>query len=258
MKTKSLLLILLLLFAFTAANAATVDKTKKLSLMAKGIETLEVDCGSGYLKIKGVDGLKEIQVKATIVIKGIDEDEIDELIKDSVKLKLSQRGSRAVLVSKFESGIFKSLFGRKSGLINLDVRVPKKMALDIDDGSGFIEIYNIDGDLDMDDGSGSLEINGVSGDVDIDDGSGSIEIENIGGNLNLDDGSGGIEVTKVGGDVDIDDSSGSMSVYDVKGSVVVSDGSGSILIDGVGQDVHIKRSGSGGLTIRNVSGKVRR
>jgi len=36
----------------------------------------------------------------------------------------------------------------------------------------------------------------------------------------------------------------------------VSDGSGSINIDKVSKDVTITESGSGGLTIRNVNGKV--
>lgn len=258
MKIKSLLIILLMLLAVFTAQAATVDETKKLNLDASGIQKLVVDCGAGYLKIKGVKGLEQLEVRATIVVKGIDEDEMDDLIKDSVKLSLEKRGSKAVLVSKFESGIFKSLFGRKSGRIDLDVRVPEKINLDIDDGSGFIEIFNIDGNLDMDDGSGSMVIEDVTGYAKIDDGSGGIEMENIGGDINLDDGSGGIEINKAGGDVDVDDSSGSLTIYEVKGSVVVSDGSGSILIDGVDKDVNIKRAGSGSLTVRNVKGQVRR
>lgn len=258
MKIKSLLIILLVLLAAFTAPAATVEKTRKLSLDASGIQKLDADCGSGFLKIKGVKTLEQIEVTATIVVKNLDEDELDDLIKESVKLYLEKRGDKAVLVSKFESGIINSLFKRKNGVINLDVRVPAKMNLDIDDGSGFIEINNIDGNLDIDDGSGTMKIEDISGYAKIDDGSGGIEMKNIGGDIHLDDGSGSIEISRAGGDVDIDDNSGSMSVYDVKGSVVVSDGSGSILIDGVDKDVHIKRAGSGSLTVRNVKGQVRK
>ncbi len=261
MTPKSILLILLaflIAFATTVTDAATYDKENRLTLSAAGITTFEADCGAGFLKIKGVEGLDKIEVDAKLVVKGIDQDEIDDFMKDRVTLTLKKRGSKAVLTSKVESGGFSSLFGSKHARIDLTVRVPKKMALDIDDGSGSIVIAGIDGALNLDDGSGGIEMEDIAGNVEIDDGSGSIIVENIGGSLEIEDGSGSIKVVKVAGDVSLDDSSGSISVYEVKGSVVVDDGSGGILIDGVDKDVNIKRAGSGGVTIRNVKGKVRR
>jgi DUF4097 and DUF4098 domain-containing protein YvlB len=258
MKLKSVLLILLIVLLVFAATAETVEKEKRLTLTAEGIESIRIDCGSGYLKIKGVEGLKQIEVEASLVVKGIDDDEIEGFMKDRVTLKLEKRGSKAKLTSKVDSGGFSSLFRSRHAHIDLEVRVPKKMDLDIDDGSGYIKISDIGGNIQLDDGSGSIEVRDVEGNVEIDDGSGSIDLENIGGNVKVEDGSGSIELDKAGGDVSIDDNSGSISVYRVKGSVEVDDGSGGIVIDGVDKDVYIKRAGSGSLSIRNVKGKVSR
>jgi hypothetical protein len=256
MKLKSTLLIILVFMVATFVLAEN-QKVLELNLSNDGIDTFEANTGSGFLKIEGVAGLEQIEVKATVVAKGMDNEELEDFINDHVTLTLKKRGNKAVLTSKIKKGI-SSLFKSRNGLINLHVRVPKKLDMDIDDGSGLIEIANIIGSLKLDDGSGAIELKDIDGNVTIDDGSGSIEIKNVTGDLNLDDGSGSIEVRNVSGDVDIDDNSGSMSVYDIKGSVVVGDGSGNILIDGVDKDVHIKRAGSGGVTIRNVKGTVKR
>ena len=54
------------------------------------------------------------------------------------------------------------------------------------------------------------------------------------------------------------DGSGTIFIQQVGGTVKIDDGSGSIHIDGVEKDVIIEDSGSGGLDIRNVKGKVYR
>jgi hypothetical protein len=260
MKFQNLFIVIAVLIVGLAVSGYThqVEKPLALNLEAEGIKTVEIECGSGYLKIKGVEGLNRIEVDATLVVKGIDEDEIEEFKKDNVELSLEKRGGKAVLLSKIKSGFSVSgLFKHKEARINLDLRVPKNLDLDIEDGSGLIEISAVNGSVELEDGSGSILMTDIGGNVSIEDGSGSTVVENIGGNFKINDGSGGIKVTKVDGDVSVDDSSGTISIYQVKGSVEVEDGSGGIIIDGVDKDVWIKGAGSGSLTIRNVSGKVR-
>jgi hypothetical protein len=222
MKIKLVLFTLLVFVVSTAFVMAGNEKVKELNLSADGIETLDAETGSGYLKIKGVTGLEKIEVKATIQTKGVDEDDMDHFIKKHVRLSLKKQGSKAVLYCKIESSIVSSIFNTRNVVVNLDVQVPKKMDLDVDDGSGLIEIENLKGTIELEDGSGSITLEDIDGNVDIDDNSGPIE------------------------------------VYNISGSVVVEDGSGGILIDGVDKDVHIKRAGSGGVTIRNVKGTVER
>ncbi len=224
---------LVMLFLFTSI-AFPSEQVKKLSLSAKGISVMDIDCGAGFLKVYGREGLKEIEVKAEIVVKG---GSVKSVIKKYIKLSLKKRGRSAVLVSQVDWNGASSLF--KSAVINLTVTVPKNMDLIVDDGSGSLEIKDITGDLKVDDGSGSMKIEKISGDVDIDDGSGKLEARDIQGYISIKDGSGSIYVRDIGG------------------NVTVRDGSGSINIDGVEKNVNILRSGSGGLNIKNVKGKVK-
>ncbi len=260
MKIQTILIVIILIIAWFFVMGASADQAEKklnLNLQAEGIERFEIDCGAGYLKVKGVEGLKQIEVDAALVTKGIDDDDLEEFKNKCVKLKLEQDGKKARLISEIKTDFtVSSLFRQKEALINLDVRIPKKLNLETDDGSGSTEISGVDGSIELDDGSGSIEIADIKGWVKIDDGSGSIDLENIGGKVTVNDGSGPVKITDVGDDVDVEDSSGTVSIYNVKGSVVVDDGSGGIVIDGVDKDVNIKSAGSGGLTIRSVKGKV--
>lgn len=257
----------------SATFAFSYQEVKELSLPAEGIKVLEIKCGAGFLEVQGREGLGKIEVTAEIVVKGASEEEAQKLIRKRAKLSLEKKGERAILVSNIHhSGSF--FFSFKEKEINLTVSVPKNMPLKIDDGSGWVKIENIAGNVDLDDGSGSMKIVNITGEIDIDDGSGEIHVEKVEGNMEIDDGSGDIEMEDISGDVLIDDgsgridmkgifgnvsiidSSGSIHVEDVQGSVEVSDGSGSININGVERDVTIKRDGSGSLNIRNVKGKV--
>ncbi len=256
MKVKTILFILL--FVFAAVSGFTYQEEKNLSLDVTGIDGLEIKCGAGILKVKGTDDLEAIDVKAYIVVKGIDEENFKSFVKDNVTLTLKKEGNRAVLISKVDSSSISSLFKKQEARIDLEVRMPKELKLSIDDGSGSIRVSDISADVKIEDGSGSIKINNIKGNLKIDDGSGSITAKNIDGHVNIEDSSGEIDVETVKGHVDVDDSSGSIKIRNISGSVTVDDGSGSIYIDGVEQDVVIKDAGSGGIKIKNVKGKVKR
>ena len=261
MKLSSVLIIIGVIIVGLTASAFTdpVKKELNLNLQAAGIETLKIDCGAGYLKVRGVEGLNQIEVKATLEVKGIDEDELEEFKKEFVDLSLEKSGSKAVLTSEVKDNFsISSIFKNKSAHINLDVQIPKNLALDVKDGSGSVEIFDMNSDVELEDGSGSITIENINGKLEIEDGSGSIGLNNIGGNVKINDGSGSIDIKDVGGDLNVDDDSGSIDIKDIKGSVVVDDGSGSISIYGVDKDVTIKNAGSGGLSIHNVKGTVKR
>ena len=224
------------MFVFCVSMAFSFEKTERMSLSADGIDKLVVDCGSGFLYVTGEDSLRSIEVEAEIIVKGKSEKDIEDYVEKNIKLDLKKQGSKAVLVSMFKNQFPNINF--RTRVINLTVRVPKDMDVDVDDGSGEVKIAQIDGNIQIDDGSGEITISGIQGDVDIDDGSGTVDISDVTGSVTVDDGSGTIEVNDIGE------------------NVKVSDGSGSIYIDGVGGDVIIKDDGSGGVSIKNVSGKV--
>jgi DUF4097 and DUF4098 domain-containing protein YvlB len=232
MRSKAVFIVALFLIS---SFSWAVQEIKTLTLPSEGIDRLEIDCGAGFLNVKGVEGLQAIEVKAEIYARGIDADEMAEFVKDHVRLSLEKKGSAAVLRSEIEHDTF---FFTREARIDLTVSLPLGMNLEVDDGSG------------------AIQIEGIGGDVSVEDGSGELRVENIQGNLEIDDGSGELEVMNITGDVLIEDGSGSITIFGVGGSVSLDDGSGSIDIDGVGKDLTLRETGSGGLHFRNVKGRV--
>ena len=80
--------------------------------------------------------------------------------------------------------------------------VPPDQLVDIDDGSGSIEVIGAGGDVKIVDGSGSISVEQVRGSVTINDGSGSIHVKDVDRDVLIEeDGSGGVSVANVRGDV---------------------------------------------------------
>ncbi len=256
MKLQSLFLVLLMGMVLIGAD---LSRERVMTLPAEGITELNIDCGAGSLKVTGEKGAREIRVKATFVSEDIPQDELKAFVEKHVDLKLEKKGDRAFLVSKVNhsASVMSSLFGKRANLrIDLEVTVPAALDLEVDDGSGWIEIRAVNGKVEIDDGSGSITLENIGGAVEIEDGSGGVVLTDIEGDVEIEDGSGDLEVRQVRGDVSIDDGSGEIKVNQVGGSVEISDGSGDIVIDDVKKDVIIRESGSGGVKITHVEGQV--
>lgn len=239
------------LVALFFSTAYSFEITRNLSLSTENIKSLNIKCGAGFLKIIGKIGIDKIEVNAEIVGKGFDEEKIEHFIN----LELIEKNESAFLTSNFK-GFKSGFFSKKEGLINLTITIPKKLDVSINDGSGLIDVRDLNGHLEINDGSGSIEVLRINGFVNIKDGSGSIDATDIKGDLKIIDGSGPISIVKINGNVHVVDGSGSMVLKEIMGSVFVDDGSGSILIDGVEMNVKIENSGSGDLKIKNVKGNV--
>jgi len=223
--------IVIAMFAASLAHAGWTDyeEVRNLDLDADGVSQLSIKAGAGSMDVTGVRGLDKISVKATVVVPDTDKDKAVKVIENKMTLSLDQQGSEARLDAWFDDG--------SDAHIALEVSVPQGLAVNIDDGSG------------------SLDVRDVAGDVTIDDGSGSIDVNNV-ASLKIDDGSGSIDVENASGDVSIVDGSGSISVVHVKGSVTIDDGSGSIKVSDVENDLIIVDDGSGSLSISDVRGSV--
>ncbi len=228
----------LILGMFTAslANAAWRDyeETRDLTLDAAGIDTVVIEAGAGSLEVRGNADANAISVTALIQVPEKEEKAL-KIIESDLVLTLERDGDSAVLNGYFESN---GWGWGDSPSIRLEVEVPDRVGLEVDDSSG------------------SIIIRDVSGDIDIEDGSGSLQMSNVGGNVRIEDGSGSVSVEGVGGDISINDGSGSITVKDVRGSVVVDDGSGSINVTDVDADLIIKEDGSGSLNFARIEGRV--
>ena len=249
---------LVLLFALTSSAFADYVDEREMKIPATDIEVFEINCGAGFLEIQPNTKTNYIEVKAEIVIGGTTRQRAQRFVDEFLKLTLENHGNMAQLESYFDYNNSFSLISTtlKNAEINLTVRVPKNVNLEIDDGSGYITITGLKSDIILDDGSGDIELTNIEGDLEIDDGSGELIIEDITGNVKIDDGSGDISVKNVFGDVEIDDGSGDMKIVSIDGDVTIDDGSGDIRVDKITKNVDLIDDSSGSRMISNVEGKV--
>jgi len=229
-----------LLAAATADARPDLQDTKQLELDAAQLTKLSIHAAAGSLIVRGAPDSNTIRITAEIW---------QSRANDDYKLTLTKDNKMALLVTEIESGGW--FFFGNDDRIDLIVSVPAHLQLDIEDGSGSIEISDINGDVWIEDKSGSIELSKLGGALKIEDGSGSLTITNVLGDVKIDDGSGTISVRTTGGNVHIDDGSGSISIEDIAGVVRVSDGSGGISVDGAA-DFKLLNDGSGSVSTRNI------
>ncbi len=77
---KFALMIILLVLVLASVQAAQSRET--LNLDADGCKSMHIDCGAGYLKIKGEDKLEQIEVRAILSVKGIAASELPSFKKE--------------------------------------------------------------------------------------------------------------------------------------------------------------------------------
>ena len=128
------------------------------------------------------------------------------------------------------------------------------------EGDIFVDVHMADlttrgtkGILDLDTGSGRVQVTDADGDTNLDTGSGSVTLTRVkGSRLRLDTGSGRVRGTDIAvADLDVDTGSGDVELSGVKSQDIVLDtGSGSVDL-GLADDVRSLRvdSGSGDVTI---------
>lgn len=132
-----------------AAPLFAADDIRKFSFDAEGVSTIRLDHPVGELEITGAD------VKAIEVRMEIDCDSRNCRDKsDDIRLESHVKGGELHLeVDGYPT------FGK--GLsVNLEIRVPRAMAVSIDHGVGEISIDGVGGDIDLESGVGEVEIRG--------------------------------------------------------------------------------------------------
>ncbi len=250
-----LYVIISVIFIYVLAYGKDTN-TRLLTLDTQGITTFEATCGSGFLKIYGKPGLKQINVTANIRPEGLNPRKLQKV----VTLTLKRAGSRAILTSITKNdafGLFDWIFGNNEDNIEIDltIEIPQHMNLKITDGSGGTEIRNIRGNVNIIDGSGFLSVQNIDGALEITDGSGGILVRNINGNCQVHDGSGEITLKQINGDLAITDGSGAMFIDHIGGSVEITDGSGEINLEYIRDTITIS-DGSGDIKAGHVNGDL--
>ena len=240
---------LTLIAVLSAAPAAAQDDCDVRREITRELDAAELDgvliaAEAGSLDVTGGD-VDRITVRAVVCAD-------DERSVEESRLVVERRRDAAWVEADLPDG------GRWGDYVRMDleVRMPRGLAADIDDGSGSVTVTDIAA-LRLDDGSGSILVERVPGAVLVDDGSGALALRSV-GPVEVDDGSGSIEIADVTGDVLIlEDGSGSIEISDVSGSVHIrEDGSGSISVARIGGDFVLDADGSGSVRYRDVQGRV--
>jgi DUF4097 and DUF4098 domain-containing protein YvlB len=135
--------------------------------------------------------------------------------------------------------------------VAIDAWVPRASGVDLDSGSGRVEVSGTMGPVRVDSGSGGVSVSRAVGAVSLDLGSGAVSVEDVQGHVKADIGSGAVAVTRVKGDVEIDGSSGSVSLREVDGSIEVDTASGSVRMERIIGDVSVD-TGSGSVRLDTV------
>lgn len=248
----TLLTLALLLGAAQGVLAQTFEQCRheaqrSATVEAGGAGRVTVKAGAGSLRVEGKAGLDRVIIRGRACAS-------DAGLLEEVELRASRNGSD-VVVESMQRDQGWSFTGNRYARLDLVIEVPARMAAQIADGSGSIDISNL-GAVRITDGSGEINGNDLHGDVRIKDGSGTIGLTGVTGTVSIHDGSGSIHLRDIGGMVDITDGSGEIDVRGTRSSVRVSDGSGGIEVADVAGDFTVTRSGSGGIGYSSVKGSI--
>ena len=241
-------------FSLLAANvsAATFEcrfaAERPLDIDPAGVRALVLKLESSDAHVRGVAGLNRIEVRGKACAS--QEDWLADLT-----VAQGREGDRVVVTTNQHRGNTISLFHSSYAYIDLEVRIPASLALQIQSNSGDADVADI-AVLDFATQSGDLIANRVSGAITAELGSGDIKAEDIGSLELRRSGSGDVRARRVRGDVRIGNvGSGDLAFEEVSNSVRVNSvGSGDVGVRGAGGDVVIDSIGSGDVTASDVGG----
>jgi Putative adhesin len=231
--------------AFTARRDADIP--------AAGLSQFKLQTTAGDLQVTGVPGLDKIELRGRACASSAE-------ALEQLQLRHDRSGAdlRAFTTTVDDKSGF-NLFGSNYAYIDLEVRMPQGLALELQDSSGDVVIEDA-GSLDITDSSGDLRIRDPRGDVRIRDTSGDIEIREAQGSVTVvSDSSGDIEVDGARRDVVVeDDSSGEIELENVSGNVRVGrDSSGDITFKQIGGNAEIGTDSSGTIRADHIKGDFR-
>src|SRR5581483_2287448 len=168
---------------FAVALLSSPSATRTASAPASGVTRVVINASTGSLRVTGRSGASEIIASGKASAK-------DDALLARTQVTARRNGSELRIEAQVP----------ESASLDLEVKVPSEVMVEIHDGSGTLFVTNA-GSLDITDGSGSMEIDTVHGNVRITDGSGSIDVKNVNGSVTItDDASGSVHVADVTGD----------------------------------------------------------
>jgi len=230
------------------ANECRYTADRKLDIDPSGLHALAFELGSSDLRVQGVPGLNKVEVHGRACAS-------DESKLDGLGIDQKRSGDRVTVTPHQAEHQSFNLFGSNYAYIDLEVRVPQSLAIEVRTHSGDADISDV-ATLDFSAHSGDLILHHVAGDVAVEVSSGDVTADDI-GSLNVRRaGSGDIRVRGVRGDVQVGHvGSGDLGFSDIGRSVQVdSVGSGDLRVDHAQGNVSVGSIGSGDVTVASIGG----
>jgi hypothetical protein len=263
--------LLLALFApaLASANECRFTAERNFDVDAAGLATIAFALGSSDLTVEGVPGLAKVEVRGKACAS-------DQAWLDGLTVDQQRSGDRLTITPHADRSSNWSWFGSSYAYIDVRVRVPEKMAVDLKGSSSDADISGVAA-LAFDTSSGDLRVRHIAGPLTIEVSSGDVVGEDIGsvdirrtssGDMNLRDvkgdikvghaGSGDLQFSHVGGNVDVGAvGSGDVSINNVDRDVTIgSIGSGDVSVDAVGGNFTLRSRGSSDVRHHDVRGTV--
>ena len=229
------LISLVALFAF--AGCVIADGNYKYKGTRVEVETIDLD---GIEIVEFVLGSEDVVVMTEEVSSAdfeiektyrANEREYGQELLDEAEILFKRRGNRLVVERKKERNLGLSQITKGYVSIDIDVALPAGIRLDVNTGSGDVELSDREGLVEVDTGSGDVEIGVAAGGLDVNTGSGDMIIDTARHDVVLDAGSGDIFVGGIGGNCRISTGSGDVTVRKVAGDIGVGTGSGDVEIN---------------------------
>lgn len=251
MLRKTLLIPLMLLPIAAQADDCRFSAERALDIDAAGLTTLRLDTSAGDLAVRAEAGLARIEVRGRAC-------HSEEAGLAGIQLHQQRTGQEAtVAVVIPDAGSSSGWFGDHHAYMDVRVRMPAGVKLDLRDSSGDLAVEGLRAGLDLTDSSGDIELEDIGGGIEISDSSGDIEARGTKGDITIrSDSSGDIDIIGVEGNVMVrEDSSGEIDLRDVTGDAEVDrDSSGDIGFDTIGGSARVGADGSGGIRADQVRG----
>lgn len=240
----------LLMAAPLTAQECRFEAQRDARLDAASGDRLVLIARSGSLRVEGRSGTGEITVRGRACASS-------EALLERLRLRSERSGGIArVEVEEIDSEDGVNWRDNTYARLDLVIEIPAGMQVDIEDGSGEMIVRGT-GDLVIDDGSGEIDVADIDGSVRIEDGSGEVMVARVRGDVTIDDGSGEVTVSDITGSLTLDDGSGSIDIAGIDGSVrIPDDGSGDLDVRDVGGDLIVSDKGTGNIDHSDVRGRV--
>jgi len=139
--------------------------------------------------------------------------------------------------------------------VNYEISAPPDTMVRTHTGSGDQRLEDLRGKVDLESGSGDIELQNISSEMRVHTGSGNVTARDVSGALTAEAGSGDIRIEEKGnGDVAVHTGSGNIELRGVSGALRAESGSGDVEISGVNTGSWEVRTSSGNVELSLPSG----